>query len=303
MDRSAAERLVKKDLDETTGLGKPISSRARLAQRTVEAYLKAGVRPRWMERIAEIDHVDRRPEAPAGALAPGAARGVRRTTARCSPSAGRAFAQPLPLRRAQRADPPAQRVVPDRARPADGPAHARLRADQRPLVPARRCSAPSGCWSSSRPSELADQAIRWSGSCSSLSAPSVLLDDREAVRLVERDRVRCCAGRPTARAARAAACACAQQRAPEALAVVAGIDVEVVDLARRRARGTPTTAPSGSATVTPPRCHHARRRTRGPRRPVCRIGRYGSECCARGLEDRRDRPVRRRLARVAAAWR
>ena len=56
MDRSAAERLVRKDLDETTGLGKPISSRARMSQRTVEAYLKAGVRPRWMERIAEIDH-------------------------------------------------------------------------------------------------------------------------------------------------------------------------------------------------------------------------------------------------------
>src|SRR3954468_5417414 len=56
MDRSAAERLVKKDLDGTTGLGKPISSRARMAQRTVEAYLKAGVRPRWMERISEIDN-------------------------------------------------------------------------------------------------------------------------------------------------------------------------------------------------------------------------------------------------------
>src|SRR3954469_7622926 len=55
MERSAAERFVKKDLDETTGLGKPISSRARMTQRTVEAYLKAGVRPRWMERIAEID--------------------------------------------------------------------------------------------------------------------------------------------------------------------------------------------------------------------------------------------------------
>ena len=55
MDRSAAERLVKKDLDETTGLGKPLSSRARMAQRSVEAYLKAGVRPRWMERVAEID--------------------------------------------------------------------------------------------------------------------------------------------------------------------------------------------------------------------------------------------------------
>src|SRR3954467_5831109 len=55
MERSAAERFVKKDLDETTGLGKPISGRARMSQRTVEAYLKAGVRPRWMERIAEID--------------------------------------------------------------------------------------------------------------------------------------------------------------------------------------------------------------------------------------------------------
>ncbi len=55
MDRSAAERLVKQDLDASSGLGKPISSRARLSQRTVEAYLKAGVRPRWMERIAEID--------------------------------------------------------------------------------------------------------------------------------------------------------------------------------------------------------------------------------------------------------
>jgi len=55
MDRGAAERLVRKDLDGTTGLGKPISSRARLSQRTVEAYLKAGVRPRWMERITEID--------------------------------------------------------------------------------------------------------------------------------------------------------------------------------------------------------------------------------------------------------
>src|SRR5262245_1340483 len=55
MDRGAAERVVKKDLDEAVGLGKPLSSRARMAQRSVEAYLKAGVRPRWMERIAEID--------------------------------------------------------------------------------------------------------------------------------------------------------------------------------------------------------------------------------------------------------
>jgi hypothetical protein len=56
MDGSApAERLVRKDLDSEAGLGKPLSHRARMSQRTVEAYLKAGVRPRWMERIAEID--------------------------------------------------------------------------------------------------------------------------------------------------------------------------------------------------------------------------------------------------------
>jgi hypothetical protein len=55
MDRSAAERLVRADLDESSGIGRPISSLARNTQRTVEAYLKAGVRPRWMERVAEID--------------------------------------------------------------------------------------------------------------------------------------------------------------------------------------------------------------------------------------------------------
>jgi hypothetical protein len=55
MDRSAAERVIKRDLDEISGLGRPLSSRARTSQRTVEAYLKAGVRPRWMERISEID--------------------------------------------------------------------------------------------------------------------------------------------------------------------------------------------------------------------------------------------------------
>ncbi|WP_051323811.1 hypothetical protein [Candidatus Solirubrobacter pratensis] len=56
MDRSAAERIVRSDLDESAGIGSPLSSLARSTQRTVEAYLRAGVRPRWMERIAEIDH-------------------------------------------------------------------------------------------------------------------------------------------------------------------------------------------------------------------------------------------------------
>src|SRR6201989_1039479 len=56
MDRSSVERVVRADLDESAGIGSPLSNLARTTQRTVEAYLKAGVRPRWMERVAEIDH-------------------------------------------------------------------------------------------------------------------------------------------------------------------------------------------------------------------------------------------------------
>jgi hypothetical protein len=53
--RSMVERIVGRDLDESSGVGKPMSDRARQRTRSVEAYLKAGVRPRWMERIGEID--------------------------------------------------------------------------------------------------------------------------------------------------------------------------------------------------------------------------------------------------------
>jgi hypothetical protein len=49
------ERIVGRDLDVLSGKGKPLSSRARQTQRSIEAYLKAGVRPRWMERVADID--------------------------------------------------------------------------------------------------------------------------------------------------------------------------------------------------------------------------------------------------------
>jgi hypothetical protein len=49
------ERLLKKDLDRRDGLGRPLSEHARQAQRSLEAYLKAGVRPRWMERLIEVD--------------------------------------------------------------------------------------------------------------------------------------------------------------------------------------------------------------------------------------------------------
>jgi hypothetical protein len=53
--RTTVERIVGQDLDEQTGKGRPLSSRAAQTQRSLEAYLKAGVRPRWMERVAEID--------------------------------------------------------------------------------------------------------------------------------------------------------------------------------------------------------------------------------------------------------
>ena len=56
--RSALERLVVKDIEEQTG--RPISERARQTQRSVDAYLRAGAAPRWMQRLNEIDRETRR---------------------------------------------------------------------------------------------------------------------------------------------------------------------------------------------------------------------------------------------------
>jgi hypothetical protein len=53
--RTAVERILARDLDERGGMGRPLSRRARQAQRSLEAYLEAGIRPRWMERVVEID--------------------------------------------------------------------------------------------------------------------------------------------------------------------------------------------------------------------------------------------------------
>ncbi|HTN25095.1 MAG TPA: hypothetical protein VL120_13975 [Solirubrobacteraceae bacterium] len=53
--RSPVERMVGQDLDEESGVGRPLSDRARQTQRSIEAYLKAGVRPRWMERVVDVD--------------------------------------------------------------------------------------------------------------------------------------------------------------------------------------------------------------------------------------------------------
>jgi hypothetical protein len=53
--RSSVERLLEKRAVDETGLGRPLSRRARQTARSVEAYLKSGVKPRWMERLSEID--------------------------------------------------------------------------------------------------------------------------------------------------------------------------------------------------------------------------------------------------------
>ena len=49
------ERLLDRDRDGNVAYGKPLSSRARQSQRSLEDYLKAGNRPRWMERLGEIE--------------------------------------------------------------------------------------------------------------------------------------------------------------------------------------------------------------------------------------------------------
>ena len=88
--RSPAERFVAESLDDPRSAGRPFSDRARLTRRSLEDYLKAGMRPRWMERLIEIERGDRRAERERLARASTAAlqRGVRRRPARGSPSAG-----------------------------------------------------------------------------------------------------------------------------------------------------------------------------------------------------------------------
>ena len=48
------ERFLAQRATEREGVGAPISRRSRHTQRTLDAYLRAGGRPRWMERLSEI---------------------------------------------------------------------------------------------------------------------------------------------------------------------------------------------------------------------------------------------------------
>jgi|SRR6185436_8142163 len=60
-DVTPAERLLRERAGDLPGVGKPLTERARLAQRSVESYLTgANNPPRWMERVSEIDRALRR---------------------------------------------------------------------------------------------------------------------------------------------------------------------------------------------------------------------------------------------------
>jgi hypothetical protein len=52
---SVIENRLRRSLEDETTVGKPLSRRARQTKRTVEAYLRAGGVPRYMERQRDID--------------------------------------------------------------------------------------------------------------------------------------------------------------------------------------------------------------------------------------------------------
>src|SRR5436190_7132405 len=54
-DPSPVERRLEDSLIDRGGVGKPLSRRTRQTRRSVEAYLAAGVLPRYMERLREIE--------------------------------------------------------------------------------------------------------------------------------------------------------------------------------------------------------------------------------------------------------
>jgi hypothetical protein len=58
--RSPAERFVTDSLEDPRSGGRPFSSRARESRRSLEEYLRAGMRPRWMERLIEIERDTKR---------------------------------------------------------------------------------------------------------------------------------------------------------------------------------------------------------------------------------------------------
>lgn len=52
---SPVERGVVESLEDPSALGRPLSARTRRTRRSIEAYLRAGLLPRYMERLREIE--------------------------------------------------------------------------------------------------------------------------------------------------------------------------------------------------------------------------------------------------------
>ena len=53
--RTPAERHLARRMEDVEGAGQPLSRRARQTRRSVESYLKAGVLPRYIARLREIE--------------------------------------------------------------------------------------------------------------------------------------------------------------------------------------------------------------------------------------------------------
>ena len=64
--RSPAERVVRRDIADQTG--RKLSNDVLRYERSVDTYLKAGVRPRWMERLMEIERATKRARRELGQL-------------------------------------------------------------------------------------------------------------------------------------------------------------------------------------------------------------------------------------------
>ena len=82
---SAYERELAKRFEDAVQ-GKPLPRRARQTKRSIESYLAAGVLPRYMQRLRDIE--DATPRAP-----PPAARALRGACARSAATTAQRFAQ------------------------------------------------------------------------------------------------------------------------------------------------------------------------------------------------------------------
>ena len=60
--RTAAEKVIRRSFIDETGVGKPLSERARTRERSLEAYLRGEMLPRFIRRLADIERQTREHE-------------------------------------------------------------------------------------------------------------------------------------------------------------------------------------------------------------------------------------------------